>query len=95
MVDAQGDNSGGAIIAWVIIAGAAGFVVSPGQFYFSDGSFADHGTIVPPSPRGYRVPPGAEYQFEIYYTHLSADPNIGKGAGGYVYVPGVPVAIWQ
>jgi hypothetical protein len=44
---------------------------------------------------GGAVPPGAEYQFEIDYTHLSADPNIGNGAGGYVYVPGVPVAIWQ
>jgi uncharacterized protein YecT (DUF1311 family) len=95
MVDTQGDNSGGAIIAWVIIGGAYGFVVNPGQFYFSDGSFVDHGTIVPPSPGGYRVPPGAEYQFEIDYTHLSADPNASKGAGGYVYVPGVPVAIWQ
>jgi hypothetical protein len=64
MVDTQGDNSGGAIIGWVIIAGSAGFVVDPSQF-------------------------------NIDYTHLSADPNVGKGAGGYVYVPGVPVAIWQ
>jgi uncharacterized protein YecT (DUF1311 family) len=95
MVDTQGDNSGGAIIAWVIIGGAYGFVVNPSQFYYSDGSFVDHGTIVPPSPSGYRVPPGAQYQFEIDYTHLSADPNASKGAGGYAYVPGVPVAIWQ
>jgi len=96
MVDTQGDNSGGAIIAWVIIAGSAGFVINPSQFYFSDGSFVDHGKIVPPpDPSGYRVPPGAQYQFNIDYTHLSADPNFAKGAGGYVYVPGVPVAIWQ
>jgi uncharacterized protein YecT (DUF1311 family) len=96
MADTQGDNSGGAIIAWVIIAGSAGFVVNPSQFYYSDGSFVDHGKIVPPpDPSGYRVPPGAQYQFNIDYTHLSADPNFGKGAGGYVYVPGVAVAIWQ
>jgi len=94
MLDTQGDESGGAIIAWIIIGGAAGFVVNPSQFYYSDGSFADHGTIMPPNPSGYRVPPGAQYQFEIDYTRLSADPNAGKG-GGYAYVPGVPVAIWQ
>jgi uncharacterized protein YecT (DUF1311 family) len=95
MADTQGDNSGGAIIAWVIIAGAAGFVVNPSQFYFSDGSFVDHGKIVPPDPSGPRVPPGAQYQFTIDYTRLSADPNFAKGAGGYVYVPGAPVAIWH
>ena len=95
MADTQGDNSGGAIIAWVIIAGSAGFVVNPSQFYFSDGSFVDHGKIVPPDPSGHRVPPGTQYQFNIDYTHLSADPNFAKGAGGYVYVPGTAVAIWQ
>jgi hypothetical protein len=95
MVDTQGDNSGGAIIAWVIIGGAEGFVVNPSQFYFSDGSFTDHGVIQPPSPSFHRVAPGTEYQFEIDYTHLSADPNASKGNGGYVYMPGTPVAIWQ
>jgi uncharacterized protein YecT (DUF1311 family) len=96
MVDTQGDNTGGAIIAWVIIAGPAGFVINPSQFYFSDGSFVEHGKIVPPpDPSGYRVPPGTQYQFNIDYTHLSADPNFAKGAGGYVYGPGARVAIWQ
>jgi uncharacterized protein YecT (DUF1311 family) len=95
MVDTQGDNSGGAIIAWVIIGGADGFVVNPAQFYFSDGSFVDHGVVQPPSPSFVRVAPEAEYQFEIDYTHLGADPNASKGAGGYVYVPGTPVAIWR
>jgi hypothetical protein len=41
------------------------------------------------------VAPETEYQFEIDYTHLSADPNASKGNGGYAYVPGTPVAIWQ
>jgi uncharacterized protein YecT (DUF1311 family) len=95
MVDTQGDNSGGAIIAWVIIGGADGFVVNPSQFYFRDGSFTDHGVIQPPDPSFHRVLPGVEYQFEIDYTHLSADPNSAKGTGGYAYVPGVPVAIWR
>ncbi len=95
MVDTQGDGTGGAIIAWVIIGGADGFVVNPGQFYFSDGSFTDHGVVQPPNPSFHRVPPGTEYQFAIDYSHLSADPSAAKGTGGYVYVPGVPVAIWQ
>jgi len=95
MVDTQGDGTGGAIIAWVIIGGADGFVVNPSQFYFSDGSFTDHGVVQPPDPSFHRVPPGTEYQFAIDYSHLSADPNAAKGTGGYVYVPGVPVAIWQ
>ena len=95
MVDTQGDGTGGAIIAWVIIGGADGFVVNPSQFYFSDGSFIDHGVVQPPNPSFHRVPPGTEYQFAIDYSHLSADPNAAKGMGGYVYVPGAPVAIWQ
>jgi uncharacterized protein YecT (DUF1311 family) len=95
MVDTQGDGTGGAIIAWVIIGGADGFVVNPSQFYFSDGSFIDHGVVQPPNPSFHRVPPGTEYQFAVDYSHLSADPNAAKGAGGYAYVPGAPVAIWQ
>ena len=96
MVSTQGDNSGGAIIAWTIIGGAAGFVVNPAQFYFQDGSYLNHGVAEPPSRAGHRVAPGAEYQFDIDYKHLSADPNSTQGMGaGYLYVPGVPVAAWQ
>ena len=96
MVSTQGDNSGGAIIAWTIIGGSAGFVVNPAQFYFQDGSYLNHGVAEPPSPAGHRVAPGAEYQFDIDYKHLSADPNSSQGmGGGYLYVPGVPVAAWQ
>jgi uncharacterized protein YecT (DUF1311 family) len=95
MVSTQGDNSGGAIIAWTIIGGAAGFAVNPAQFSFQDGSYINHGVAEPPSPAGHRVAPGAEYQFDIDYKHLSADPNAAKGMGGYLYVPGVPVAAWQ
>ena len=95
MMDTQGDGTGGAIIAWVIIGGADGFVVNPSQFSFSDGSFTDHGVVEPPDPSFHRVLPGTEYQFAIDYSHLSSDRNAAEGTGGYVYVPGVPVAIWK
>jgi len=41
------------------------------------------------APSGQR----AEYQFDIDYSHLSADR--GHGKGGWVYAPGTPVAIWR
>jgi len=95
MIDTQGDTTGGAIIAWVIIAGADGFVVNPAQFYYSDGSFTDQGIVQSPAPSsGYKVAPGAEYQFSIDYSTLRSDPNGGKN-GGWVYAPGAPVAVWQ
>jgi uncharacterized protein YecT (DUF1311 family) len=93
-INTQGDQTGGAIVAWVIIGGADGFVINPRQFYFSDGSFTDYGIIQPPDPAYHRVGTGAEYQFSIDYSHLSAAPT-GNPAEGYVYVPGTPVAIWQ
>jgi len=93
-LDTQGDQSGGAIIAWIVIGGADGFVVNPSQFYFSDGSFTDHGVVQPPDPAGHRVGTGQQYQFEIDYTHLSAAPT-GNSAEGFVYAPGTPVAIWR
>ncbi len=95
MVNTQGDSSGGAIIAWVVIGGADGFVVNPGQFSYQDGSFTDAGKVEAPNPAGHRVSPGAEYQFDIDYTRLSADPHASKGTGGWVYAPGTPVAIWR
>jgi uncharacterized protein YecT (DUF1311 family) len=93
-LDTQGDQSGGGIIAWIIIGGADGFVVNPSQFYFSDGSFTDPGVIQPPSRAYHRVGTGQQYQFLIDYSHLSAAPA-GNPAEGFVYAPGAPVAIWQ
>jgi uncharacterized protein YecT (DUF1311 family) len=93
-IDTQGDQTGGAIVAWIVIGGADGFVINPRQFYFSDGSFTDYGIIQPPDPTYHRVGTGVEYQFSIDYSHLSAAPT-GNPAAGYVYVPGTPVAIWQ
>ena len=93
-LDTQGDQSGGAIIAWIIIGGADGFVVNPSQFYFSDGSFTDRGVVQPPSPANHRVGTGQQYQFQIDYTQLSAAPT-GNSAESFVYAPGAPVASWR
>jgi uncharacterized protein YecT (DUF1311 family) len=95
MTDTQGDSSGGAIIAWVVIGGADGFLVNPAQFSYQDQSFTDPGKIQAPNPAGHRVAPGAEYQFDIDYSHLSADPHASKGTGGWVYAPGTAVAVWR
>jgi uncharacterized protein YecT (DUF1311 family) len=93
-LDTQGDQSGGAIIAWIIIGGADGFTVNPSQFYFSDGSFTDPGVVQPPSPDSHRVGTGQQYQFQIDYTQLSAAPA-GNPAAGFVYAPGARVASWR
>jgi uncharacterized protein YecT (DUF1311 family) len=92
-ISTQGDQSGGAIVAWVIVGGADGFVINPKQFYFSDGSFTDYGIIQGPDPSFHRVGAGVRYEFDIDYSHLSAAP--AGGTQGYLYVPGSPVAIWQ
>jgi uncharacterized protein YecT (DUF1311 family) len=92
-INTQGDQAGGEIVAWVIIGGADGFVINPRQFYFINGSRTDYGSIQPPSPAYHRVGIGAEYTFNIDYSHLPAVPAaVGEG---YVYVPGTPAAIWQ
>jgi uncharacterized protein YecT (DUF1311 family) len=93
-INTQGDQTGGAIVAWVIVGGANGFVVNPKQFYFQAGSFTDVGKVEPPNPAYHRVPMGKEYQFSIDYSHLSAAPA-SDGPGGYLYAPGAPVAIWH
>jgi uncharacterized protein YecT (DUF1311 family) len=94
MIDTQGDATGGVIIAWVVIAGAANFVVNPAQFTYQDGSFTDAGKIEGASPKGHVVTTGAEYQFSIDYSNLSAAPGPGKTAG-WVYTVVKPVAVWR
>ena len=49
-INTQGDQTGGAVVAWVIVGGANGFVVNPKQFYFQDGSFTDPGVPEPSTP---------------------------------------------
>ena len=71
MIDTQGDETGGALIAWTIIGGADGFVVNPKQFYFADGSFTVAGNFRSPNPTYHRVAAGQEFQFGIDYSHLT------------------------
>jgi uncharacterized protein YecT (DUF1311 family) len=93
-ISTQGDQTGGAVIAWVIVGGADGFVVNPRQFYFQDGSFTDPGIVQGPNPAFRRVATGTKYEFDIDYSKLSKDPNAGKSGAGYLYAPGTPVAVW-
>ena len=93
-ISTQGDQTGGAVVAWVIVGGANGFVVNPRQFYFQDGSFTDPGVPEPSTPSYYRVPTGKEFEFSIDYSKLAKDPNADKSAAGYLYAPGNPVAVW-
>jgi uncharacterized protein YecT (DUF1311 family) len=95
MVDTQGDQTGGVIIGWIVIAGANGFVVNPAQFFYSDGKFTDAGIIENPDPRGHHVAAGTEYQFGIDYSRLRSDPNQATTTGGFVYAPGTPAAVWR
>ena len=94
-IDTQGDQTGGAVISWVIIGGAQGFVVNPKQFFYQDGSFTDAGVIPGADPTYHPVATGAMFQFGIDYSKLRSDPNAAKGSGGYAYVPGTPVAVWR
>ena len=93
-IDTQGDQTGGAVITWVIIGGADSFVVNPRQYYFQDKSFTDPGVVEPPDPAYHKVTTGKEYEFGIDYSTLSKDPNGDKSGAGYVYAPGAPVAVW-
>jgi uncharacterized protein YecT (DUF1311 family) len=88
----QGDQTGGAIVTWIVVGGANGFVVNPKQFFYMDSPFTDPGAVQPPDPSYHRVPAGQKYQFSVDYTNLAKDP--GK-SGGYVYAPGDPVAEWN
>ena len=94
-IDTQGDRTGGAVVSWVIIGGSEGFVINAKQFFYADGAFTDHGIIQGPNPAYHKVPTGVMYQFGVDYSRLSQDPNARRRAGGYVYVPGAAVAIWQ
>jgi uncharacterized protein YecT (DUF1311 family) len=89
----QGDQTGGAVVTWIVIGGAQGFVINPKQFFYMDSPFTDLGVVQGPDPAYHRVRAGQEFQFSIDYSNLAKDPNGGKG--GYVYAPGDPVAEWN
>jgi uncharacterized protein YecT (DUF1311 family) len=89
----QGDQTGGAVVTWIVVGGAQGFVINPRQFFYMDSPFTDPGVIQGQDPTYHRVASGQEFQFAIDYSKLAKDPNGGKG--GYVYAPGDPVAEWN
>ena len=93
-ISTQGDQTGGAVVAWVIVGGPNGFVVNPRQFYFQDGSFTDPGVPEPSTPSYYRVPTGKKFEVDIDYSKLAKDPNANKTAAGYLYAPDNPGAVW-
>jgi uncharacterized protein YecT (DUF1311 family) len=95
MMDTQGDQTGGVVIGWTVIAGASGFVVNPAQFRYIDGTFTDPGIIEGANPSGHHVAPGTEYQFNVDYSRLKSDPNKATTTGGFVYAPGPQVAVWR
>jgi hypothetical protein len=94
-MDTQGDQTGGVVIGWTVIAGASGFVVNPAQFFYSDGTFTDPGIIEGANPSGYHVAPGTEYQFSLDYSRLRSDPKKASTTGGFVYSPAAPAAVWR
>jgi uncharacterized protein YecT (DUF1311 family) len=94
-INTQGDQTGGAVVAWVIVGGADGFVVNPRQFFFQDGSFTDVGVPEPSTPSYYRVPAGKQFEFSIDYSKRGKDPNANKDGAGYLFAPGAPVAVWE
>jgi len=94
-ISTQGDQTGGAVVAWVIVGGADGFVVNPRQFFFQDGSFTDVGMPEPSTPSYYRVPAGKKFEFSIDYSKRGKDPNANKDGAGYLFAPGAPVAVWE
>ncbi len=89
----QGDQTGGAVVTWIVVGGAQGFVINPKQFFYMDSPFTDPGVIQGQNPTYHKVASGQEFQFSVDYSHLAKDPNGGKG--GYVYAPGDPVAEWS
>ena len=85
-----------AIVAWVIVGGADGFVVNPKQFYFQDGSFTDPGIARAAEPRLFTASrPARSTSSPSTTPRLAKDPNANKSAAGYLYAPGTPVAVWR
>lgn len=86
-IDTQGDQTGGVVIAWVVIAGYHGFSVVPRDFRYVDGSFVDRG-VVQGGAAGHHVQAGHEYVFDVDYSRLAKDPHRTKGTGRYEYAAG-------
>lgn len=88
LIHTQGDQSGGAIVSWVVIGGYRGFTVEPDQFPFVDGAFRRAGVIEGPDPKGHVVAAGRTYQFSLDYPSLGSRPGASDQAAGFAYSPG-------
>jgi uncharacterized protein YecT (DUF1311 family) len=91
-IDTQGDQTGGVVIAWIVIAGYRGFTVAPSSFTFVNGAYTDKG-IVQGHPLGHHIRAGREYVFDIDYSRLGSDRS---GTGRFEYRSGRHVvAAWK
>jgi uncharacterized protein YecT (DUF1311 family) len=95
-IDTQGDQTGGEVVAWVVIAGYQGFVVNAAQFVYRDGSYLEAGQSTPANLSYHLVAPGTQFQFTEDYPSLSKDPSFASGKGGFAYAPAATtLAIWR
>ena len=83
LIHAQGDQTGGAVVAWVVIGGYRGYRVEPAQFLYVDGTFTDLGILQDGAAAGHRVGVGQLYQFGVDYTRLASDPGAARGTGEF------------
>ena len=81
-ISTQGDQTGGAVVAWVIVErgervrGQPQAVLLPGRLVHRSRC----ARAVDPSY--YRVPTGKKFEFDIDYSKLAKDPNADKSAAG-------------
>jgi len=83
LIHTQGDQTGGAVVAWVVIGGYRGYRVEPAQFLYVDGSFTDIGILQDGAAAGHQVGVGQLYQFGVDYTRLASDSGSANGTGGF------------
>ncbi|MHB1854874.1 MAG: lysozyme inhibitor LprI family protein [Acidimicrobiales bacterium] len=96
LIHTHGDQTGGAVVAWVIIGGYRGYRVEPAQFRYVDGSFTDLGILQDGSAAGHQVGVGRMYQFSVDYSRLASDPGAANATGGFdVGAGGVTEAVFR
>lgn len=95
-IDTQGDQTGGVVIAWTVIAGYHGFTVQPKDFPYVDAAFRDPGVVQGAHVAGHHVGAGKEYVFDVDYSTLAKDPHAVKGTGRFEYrTGGHVVGAWR
>ncbi len=64
----QGDQSGGAIVEWIVVGGANGFVVNPSSSSIWTARSPTRAWSSRRTPTDHRVSAGQEYQFSVDYS---------------------------